>query len=409
MEGSLTRLTLPVMILVALAGCKMHQTPPRPTIPLVERIINDYQSPEHKFLSAFDATDPHGDIVLMDVPERCFFLSERFVSCDDRDNVDGTSAQDFLPDFAGERVTSILDIVYTPYDRFVSAGNGDALREVTVRAALAAMDTVCSLGPFDHEKKSRKPSAKLLVITSPFMAAYGGFDVDTLFLSTSGSIPVLSGPKVMMNRVLDARAGASNIGILSDSASVRSGVYEAVFKDLCRKRGDSYSTLSALVVPDAAASDSLAFSTVDMPSDALKLILDQYSRSGRSAALNAIVVDDYGFPIDSLRSSYNSILNHPSEENAFYRKMLAKDFVFIDGAQAVTDACYRYLREKNLFTHNIAYPVASAYITSPEAKGYMLVDFDINTLPAEMIDCLQGMAPTTFKMYVQDQYHARGN
>ena len=73
------------------------------------------------------------------------------------------------------------------------------------------------------------------------------------------------------------------------------------------------------------------------------------------------------------------------------------------------NACYRYLREKNLFTHNIAYPVASAFITSPEAKGYMLADFDINTLPVEMIECLQGVAPTTYKMYVQDQYHARGN
>ena len=409
MQGTFTRMTVLVVFLTLLAGCKMHQTAPRPTIPLVERIINDLQCPEHRMLSSFDAADPHGDIVLLDSPERCFNLSERFVTCDDRDNVDGLRTPDQLPDFAGERITSILDIVYTPYDRFVAAGNDDALREVTARAALAAMDTVCSLGPFDHEKRSRKPSAKLLVITSPFMAAHGGFDVDTLFLSTAGSVPVLSGPEVMMARVMDAREGASNIGILSDSASVHSGVYQTVFKELCRKRGDTYSTLSTFAVPGEVASDSLALSAADMTADAFKQILDQYSRSGRSTALNAIVVDDYSFPIDSLRSSYQSILSHPSEENAFYRKMLAKDFEFIDGAQAVTEACYRYLREKNLFTHNIAYPVASAFITSPEAKGYMLTDFDVNTLPAESIDRLQDVAPTTYKMYVQDQYHARGN
>ncbi len=75
----------------------------------------------------------------------------------------------------------------------------------------------------------------------------------------------------------------------------------------------------------------------------------------------------------------------------------------------MTDACYRYLREKNLFTHNIVYPIASALVTSPEAKGYMLMDFDLNSLPADMIDRLQVLAPATYKQYVQDQYHARGN
>ena len=409
MQGTFTRMTVLVVFLTLLAGCKMHQTAPRPTIPLVERILGDLQSPEHKMLVSFDAADTHGDIVLLDSPERCFDLSERFVTCDDRDNVDGLRVPDELPDFAGERITSILDIVYTPYERFVSAGNADALREVTVRAVVSAMDTVCSLGPFDHEQKSRKPSAKLLVISSPYLAACGGFDVDTLFRSTAGAVPVLSGPEVMMARVMDARDGASNICILSDSAAVQSGVYQTVFKELCRKRGDRVSTLSAFALPDGFASDSLALSAAEMPADAFKLILDQYARSGRSTALNAIVVDDFRFPIDVLRASYAEILNHPSEENAFYRKMLSKDFEFIDGAQAVTDACYRYLREKNLFTHHIAYPVAAAFLTSPESKSYMLTDFDIHTLPAEMGDLLQSLAPATFKMYVQDQHHARGN
>ena len=80
--------------------------------------------------------------------------------------------------------------------------------------------------------------------------------------------------------------------------------------------------------------------------------------------------------------------------------MLAKDFDIIDGARVVTDACYRYLREHNLFTHNIAYPIAAAFITSPEAKGYMLMDFDINALPMEITEELQADAPETYKMYV---------
>ena len=159
MKGTFTRLTVLVVLLSSLAGCKMGQAPSRPTIPLVERIIGDTQSPEYKYLSRFDAGDSHGDIVLIDAPERAFALSERLVLCDDHENVDGSAQADQLPDFAGERITTLVDLLYTPYDRFVAAGNGDALREVTVRAAIAAVDTACCLGPFDHENRSWKPAA----------------------------------------------------------------------------------------------------------------------------------------------------------------------------------------------------------------------------------------------------------
>ena len=126
-------------------------------------------------------------------------------------------------------------------------------------------------------------------------------------------------------------------------------------------------------------------------------------------ALDALIFDDPSVCIDSLRASYRLILNQPSDENAYYRKMLSKGFVIVDGASVVTDACYRLLREKNLFTHNIAYPIAAAYLTSPEAKGFQLMDFDLNALPVEMAEALRSAAPATYKMYVQDQYHARGN
>ena len=402
---------LPLLVLpFLLAGCVMHTGSPRPTIPLVERIINDTQSPEYKFLSRYDASDSRGDIVILDAPARALALSERLVACDDRDNVDGKPAPDQLPDFAGERIVTILDIVYPPYARFVEADNANALREVTVRAAINAVDTACCLGPFDHERRTSKPSAKLLILSSPYMAAFGGFDIDTLFRSTGAFVPVISVPEAQMACVLDGRSGAVNIGILSDPQTAQSGVYQTVFKELARKRQDTYSTVTALSVPlEAAASDSSALSVVDPLQDGLKQILDEYSRAGKTGPLSALVVDDYGVCVDSLRSSYRRILNRPSEENAFYRKMLAKDFEILDGARIVTDACYRLLREKNLFTHNIAYPVAAAYITSPEAPSYMLMDFELSSLPAELMDEMQRTAPITSRLYVQDQYHTRGN
>lgn len=410
MNVRFTRGAILLALLCFLAGCKMHPEASRPTIPLVERIIGDTQSPEYRYLSRFDATDPHGDIVLLDAPARAAALSERLVRCDDHENVDGGRQSDQLPDFAGERITTLVDLLYTPYDRFVAAGNGDALREVTVRAALAAVDTACCLGPFDHENRSWKPAAKLVVLSSPYMAACGAFDVDTLFRTTGAGVNVLSAPGEMILHVMDARSGAVSIGMLCDATTASSGVYPVIFKELCARRGDPYSILTALAIPEAPSSDSLSLPALsERPYDAFKLILDQYAKSGKAMALDALVVDDPWVCIDSLRNSYRRILSQPSDENAYYRKMLSKGFMILDGGQIVTDACYRLLREKNLFTHNIAYPVAAAYITSPESKGFQVMDFDEHALPVELADQLQEIAPASYQMYVQDQHNARGN
>lgn len=398
-----------LLLLAVLAGCRMHTAAPRPTIPLVERVINDTQSAEYQFLSHYDPRDSRGDIVLLDIPDRCFYLSECLLNCDEYDNVDAFAAPDLLPDFAGERITSLIDLLYPPYHGFVSGGNTSALREITVRAALSAVDTACCLGPFDHEKRSVKPSAKLLVISSPYMAAYGGFDVDTLFRSTGSVAPVISVPEILLGKMMDRHEGAVNIGFLSDSLTASSGVYQEIFKEVARRRGDTYSTVFSFYVPGEAVPDSVSQTPASLPADLFKSILDQYSRSGKAQALTALIVDDFRVDVDSLQASYARILGMPSEENAFYRKMLSKGFEFISASRFVTDACFQYLRDHNLFTHNIAYPIASAYITSPESKGYLLMDFDVNALPPAMVERLQTEAPGTYKMYVQDQYHARGN
>ena len=399
-------LTVCAVLLSAVGGCRMHPETGRPTIPAVERILGDPDCREAKILAAFDPRNTQGDIVLIDNPERCFTLSEALVKCDARDNIDGTPGPDYLPDFAGERITTLIDLQYPPYSRFLEAENVDALREVTVRAVLSAVDTACCLGPYDHEFRSSKPAAKLLVISSPYLTAYGGFDIDTLFRSSGVRVPVVSATEVMMQRALSSREGAVLFGMLSDRTTAASGVYEKVFRDLARKRGDPISRVFSFSIPGKEeAADSLS----DAQPDLLKRALDQFSRSGESRALNALVVDDASVSVEDLRSSYAGILNSPSEENAYYRKLISRDFVIIDGLAAVTDACYAFLRENNLFTHNIAYPDAKAYITSPEGGIFTLMDFELGDIPAEMIDLLENLAPKTLSLYVQDQHKARGN
>lgn len=406
MRFNFVSLTVCAVLLSAVGGCRMHPETGRSTIPAVERILGDPDCREAKILAAFDPRNTQGDIVLIDNPERCFALSEALVKCDARDNIDGTPGPDFLPDFAGERITTLIDLQYPPYARFLEAENSDALREVSVRAVISALDTACCLGPFDHEFRSSKPVAKLLVVSSPYMTAYGGFDIDTLFRSSGVRVPVVSATEVMMQQALSSREGAVLFGMLSDRTTAASGVYQNVFRNLARKRGDQISRVFCFSLPDKEETpDSLAAAQPDL----LKHVLDQYSRSGENRALNALVVDDVSVSVESLLASYANILNSPSDENAYYRKLISRDFVIIDGIAAVTDACYSFLRGNNLFTHNIAYPDAKAYITSPEGGIFTLMDFEFSEIPVELIASLEKLAPKTLSLYVQDQHKARGN
>ena len=383
------------LAVAALVSCGMGQVPGRRAVKYVEDILSDPESRIHSLVEGFDKRNNHADIVLIDSPERCFILGEKMVSYDMHDNFDASPAQDHLPDFSGERITSLVDIVFSPYDRFVSAGNHDALREVTAKAAVAALDTVCCLGPYDHEFKSRKPTAKLLVMSSPYMAAFGQFDVDTLFSAIGADVPVVCAAREAVEHVFSTHSGAVIMGFISDSLAMSSAVYGEVFRSVAESRHDPVSR--CVQVP------------FDGSKDPLRAFLDGYSKSGVNAPLSAVVADDFSICADSLRASLSTLLGGSSEESAFYRKLLAKDFEIVDCSEIVIEACYKIMRNRNLFTHNISYPVADAFMTSPEENDYVLIDFDVASLPDPLADILAATAPKTTRMYVQDQYYARGN
>ena len=91
------------------------------------------------------------------------------------------------------------------------------------------------------------------------------------------------------------------------------------------------------------------------------------------------------------------------------KQSLAADFRIIDPRMSIVSDCFKSFREKNIFTHNIAYPVASAYITSPESAHFSIMDFDESSLPDGVYEILTDMAPKTHKSYVQNQHFAGGN
>lgn len=256
--------------LVILGGCKGGQIAPRPTIAYVNAILADPHSHESLVLSSCADKKINADIAIIDTPERCLLLSEAFMESDSFDNVDGSAAVDGLPDFAGERIASLMDDRYAPYQNYLD-GREDELREIAVRSFISALDTVCCLAAFDKEGRSQKPSSKAVVLSSSLMAAYGRFDIDTLVASTGADIRIFSPVNSMISELLDESASPVNAIVLASSDVIRSGAYQTVFSEMTAAKGDTLSKCILFAEPEYVV-DSMG---VEQPhADLLRSLLD---------------------------------------------------------------------------------------------------------------------------------------
>lgn len=399
------RKALKILLILPLAiigGCGRQKVSPCPPIPYVDSVVVSTHIHEHGILSSLTGTPQDGDIAIFDTPERCLLLSESFMTADFADNVDGSPVCDWLPDFAGERIAAIIDDRYIPYSRYLG-GKETSLREIAVRGFISAMDTVCAMAAFDAASRSRKPRAKAIVLSSAFMAAYGRYDIDTLMRSFKMDIPVFSPVNSMIAEAVDTKSNPSDILVLASADVISSGAYQKVFREMMAQRGDTLSRCFLVPAPAAQADSNGICLQTDF-----RAALDS-CRIHNITHVSSMLVDDYTIPVEELNGILDDILSSDDEADVLRRQVVAKDFSIIDPRRSVVTDCYRTFRRKNLFTHNIAYPVASAYITSPESESFMLMDFDESLLPDTLHDFMSDMAPKTHKSYVQNQHFTGGN
>ena len=384
-----TRILAIVSVLLSALSCR--QAPPcsRPPVAVVQNIISGAESDLAAVLSSYDRTSPNGDISVIDSPEREAMLTEALLSADAFDNIDASAVPDRLPDFAGERIVSLMDIARDSYVQMDSM----TLRDIAVRSTISAMDTRLCTGPLDTEYRSSKPSSKVVIITSPEMQAAGAYDIDTLMRAASVDIPVIMPLRTILSGLISA--GSLNIGVLADGLSSLSGAYDTICEE---------------VAPAGVHSSCFVMSTDDiMGSDVLIEFLQSYKDSGNSASLDALVVDSFYYDVDDLRSQYASILLEDISENVEVRRLMSSSFDFVTVAQTATEECYKIMRQRNIFTHDIRYPQAGAYLTNPEMFQYALMQFDWNSLPSGLESDLMNAAPNTYSAYVQNQRISGGN
>lgn len=174
-----------------MVSCRQKQVPSGSAVPYVARILGTPSSGEYTNLMAADGSNVSGAIAIIGSPLACIRLSEKFLTGDDFDNIDGRTAPDGLPDFAGETFISYIDGANAPYEGYVSSNNTLMLREIAVRNFLHALDTLASGSIFPDEERTPKPRAKMIVFASPLMKEYASQDIDTLLHVSGRDIPVV--------------------------------------------------------------------------------------------------------------------------------------------------------------------------------------------------------------------------
>ena len=339
-------LPLSLFALLALSGaCKRQVIETRPTIPLVREILADKGGPRLQMLRELQAR-PSSDIAVIGSEFACDRLAEQFSFRDLQDNVDARFQEDGLPDFSGETFACIADTLH--YEDFITAGQTEELRRQTVMRVLAALDTVVHISPYDMDGLASKNTAKMVVLADPYLTEFGGFDVDTLLQSAGCGVPVVRPIELMIDQAFEQGGRWDlSVGVICDAQFDSTGIYERIFARRAAERG-------------AKGASCVAFGIAERDS-VLHRFLQRYRDAGNSKPLDAILIDDLAVRPDSLKLELADIISVMNESSMTFGRLISRNFVFLNTFDTVAENCYAFLRENNLFTHNIAYPQVSFY------------------------------------------------
>lgn len=336
-----------IPVLWAAVSCGERDQVAKDTILYVKQLAADTTG-IFSLVSAYRTAGTEGSITLIGEPEDCLLLSERFLSIDEVDNIDGVPKQDRLPDFAGEVFDVLMDAYNEPY-LGLAASSPDSLREAAVRNAVMAVDTVAFANAYDRQARLNKNKAKVLVLASSALAGYGRFDIDTLF-KMAGREPLILTP------------------VESSVAAVKMLSHVVVWAPALLK--EAYAEAALRYAP---STDITVLSPAeDDPRNAFRELLRMYREAKPNTRLDAVIVDRLSMDMTALDDEREHIYRKITEEDMAFDRMLAPTFRFVNPKDCLVAACYRLLRERNLFTHNIAYPSARYYQTEEGPDGEAL-------------------------------------
>ena len=334
-------------LLVAFASCNERPAVVRDTIPYVKQLAADTTG-TFRLVRSYRTAGTKGSIAVIGEPEAAARLASVLLAADHVDNIDGRTAPDRLPDFAGETFDILMDLYNAPYLR-LAASSPDSLREVAVRNVVTAVDTVAYSNAADPRSRLSKTRAKVFVFANSLLSEYGKFDVDTLFKMAGREAIILTSVEAML---LEAqRAGCKSVAVWAP-AEARSA-YENAARKLTPQ-------LDVTVV-------STTGNGILRP--AFRDMLGIYRSLKPGGNLDAVLLDSFTTSLEDLEAEKEHIHRQITEEDMAFDRILTPRFRFIEPNASLTAALYRLLRDKNLFTHDIAYPSVRYYQTEENLTG----------------------------------------
>lgn len=330
-----------------MAACHERQAPVRDTIPYVKQLAADTAG-THSLLASYRSAGTMGSIAVIGEPEAALRLANCLLEADEVDNIDGKARPDRLPDFAGESFDILMDQYNAPYTR-MAASSPDSLREVAVRNAVMSVDSVAYSNALDPMSRLPKRRAKVFVLANSLLAEYGQFDIDTLFKMVGREALVLTPVETMLESA--AKAGCRSVAVWAPQEA--RSAYEHAAKVLAPEM--------EVTVVSTTGNGLLRPAFRDM--------LRIFRSLKPKATLDAVLLDSFTADLEELAAELEHIHRQITEEDMAFDRILTPHFRFIEPNECLTSALYRFLRERNLFTHDIAYPSVRYYQTEEDRDG----------------------------------------
>ncbi len=363
---------LAIVAAVALLFLRKGKPSPEQLAPVkyVSDIIGDPASAEYNLVASYAEKSSDGAIYVLGDTSRSNLLATAIMECDEYDNVDGSSNPDWLKDFAGESICTLAN-----FEDFTALADTDEnrMRELTVRNAISAMDTLCYVSPYDRSGMGKKPGAKVLVLASPQMVQFGRYDLDTLFHALGCKLPVISSTDLMLDEVFGRFSDKQilTIGVLTGADSCASGIYESLIREKALNSGLDSARCVCFAVPEGE--------------EALTSFLDYYSEFADGRPVDALIVDDILLNPADITASLKRVTSVMNAESMTYGNLISNDFVVIGPASLTCRAIFGYLRNNNLFTHFISQPKRYDYMLLPKEgseKSYILLPYNERYVPS---------------------------
>lgn len=386
------KLLLLILLLLpmVLISCSDKSVGNRIPIPFVQNIISDTSSVEFAELATFrSCISDNCAVTVIGMPVDVVYATEKLLTSDRFNNVNGSYGADGLPDFSGETVNMMADFANYPYDRFVLSGEEQRLSEINVRNFISALDTSLKADSKSASEYIAKNGSKVVVLASSLSSVYGKYDIDTLIKTIGLNIPVISRIHVMMEQLYSGEP--INLLIWTMEKKIGEGVYALSIPEIFHSKSDvksHYQTFSP--------------SETGSMKDRFLNLLDLYLQSGNTGKVSSLMVDDMRVDADTLGKIINEIRYSEDVSMSVYKEIFSEDFKFATPANALSDACFRYMRKQNLFTHKVAYPDMKAYISQKDtvANTFGFVEMKEKYVSDSFLDFLQKNAPKIFKSYV---------